>query len=506
MTQNRQPKSIDAADLPLSVDAAAATAAYVQLANQLQALIESRALPSGVKLPATRALARALAINRNTVVASFERLASLGWIEAYGRGGTVVSNLSRQIAATSRDRTGNRAARIAGGSGRAEPVGPGVVASFRGAKPSSRRVSTSSPASPPRFDFRLGSADPSPLPIEVWRRACREAGRQLPGAGYGDPTGEIELRTQVALYLGRTRAMRVDPAQVMITAGAGQAIERLAEVILRPKDRAAVEEPGYPRAVRALRRFGASLMAVPVDADGIDTSVLFAQKKTPKVIHLTPSHQYPTGARLSPARRHALIQWAANHDVVIIENDYDGEFRYGTAPLPALGALAGFDHIAYVGTFSKVLSPAIRLGFVVARPNLIGAMSAVVAQTRDAVSVVTQRIVTWLIRSGELERHIRRTRRSYASRRSTMLEALARIPQVEAVIGHAAGLHVVVQVRARTATRNLPTRLQRAGVLVDRVADFQSGAGTDSRLLLAYGHLTEAEIVTGLQVLGAALG
>src|SRR5262249_32231634 len=156
--------------------------------------------------------------------------------------------------------------------------------------------------------------------------------RHLPGADYGDPRGDAELRTQIALYVGRTRALRIDPAQVVIAAGAGQAIERIAEVILNPGDRAALEEPGYTRGARIFQRFGARLVPVPVDEEGIDTGPLFAAKQTPALLHLTPSHQYPLGARLNLARRHALIRWAREKEVLIIENDYDGEFRYGSVP------------------------------------------------------------------------------------------------------------------------------------------------------------------------------
>jgi GntR family transcriptional regulator/MocR family aminotransferase len=176
MTRNEQPKSIDPADLPLSLDAGQAMAGYLQLANQLQALIDSGALRVGTRLPATRELARTVGINRNTVVAAFERLAGLGLIDTRGRGGSVVAARSRQIderrGRVGKPKAGDAAMRPAN---RERPI-----------------------------NFRLGSADPSPLPLKVWRRACRDCGRYLPGADYGDPQGDVELRTQIALYLGRT--------------------------------------------------------------------------------------------------------------------------------------------------------------------------------------------------------------------------------------------------------------------------------------------------------------
>ena len=465
---------IDAADLPLAVSDDADSPRYLQLADQLQALIDSGTLRAGSKLPPSRELALALGLNRNTVVAAFERLKSFGLIETRGRGGSVVCNLVRQSAPTT-------------------------------SKPRLRGRHPEVPRSASPIDFRMGSADPSPLPLEVWRRACREAGRHLPGGDYGDPRGDAALRAEIALYLGRTRSMRVDPDQVMITAGSGRAIEKIAEVCLRRRDNAVVEEPGYPSAASIFQRSGARLIPVPVDEDGIDTEYLRAAKRPIRLIHVTPSHQYPLGGRLSSARRNALIQWARQRGTLIIENDYDGEFRYGAAPLPALASLAGFDHIAYVGTFSKVLSPAIRLGFVVTRADLIAAMAKLVAESRDSVSIVTQRIIAWLISSGELEKHVRRVRRSYAERRGTMLQALSEIPQIQSVIGQAAGLHVVVRLRAGLRLKKLAEQWARHGIVVDRVADFQLGGQSDDRVLMAYGHLTEADIVEGIRRFGAAV-
>lgn len=184
----------------------------------------------------------------------------------------------------------------------------------------------------------------------------------------------------------------------------------------------------------------------------------------------------------------------------------DRKADQGAAPAPkGLGSLAGFDHIAYVGTFSKVLSPAIRLGFVVTRADLIAAMAKLVAESRDSVSIVTQRIIAWLISSGELEKHVRRVRRSYAERRGTMLQALSEIPQIQSVTGQAAGLHVVVRLRAGFRLKRLAEQGERHGIVVDRVADFQLRRQSDDRVLMAYGHLTEADIVEGVRRFGAAI-
>lgn len=473
MGQNDQPMGIDAGDIPMSISPDSSAPLYLQLAEQLQALIESRALPAATKLPSTRALARAIGVNRNSVVAAFERLTNSGHLETHGRHGTLVSTLAS----------------------------PSRVALVRRAK----RVSAADDSTDSVTDFRLGSVDPNPLPINVWRRACREAGRQLPGSGYGDPQGEANLRAQIALYLGRTHAMHVEPSQVLITAGSGQAIERIAEIALPTSGLGAFEDPGYPRAADSFRRAGGRLLPIPVDEDGLDTEVLVRQRTPPRVIHVTPAHQYPLGARLSSSRRHALITWARKHGSLIIENDYDGEFRYDSPPLPALASLAGFDHVAYVGTFSKVLTPAIRLGFVVGNIRLIRSLAEVIDRTRESISIVTQRIMAWMIKSGELEKHIRRTRRHYRSRRMAMLRALGEVPEVICLSGQSAGLHVVVELQPEISARDICARLKRAGILVDRVSDFQFAKMDDKRLLMAYAHLPECEIVKGVRKLARAL-
>lgn len=480
MPRSEHPKSIEAVDLPLFISAADGQPGYEQLARQLKSLIVSRTLKVGSRLPSSRALAASLGVNRNTVVAAFESLANAGLVETRGRGGTVVSDLSERTA-------------------RRLPNAPTVRARSIAARSASRE------ASEPQTDFRVGFADPSPLPLEVWRRACREAGRYLPPASYGDPRGDLELRKQIVLYLGRTRAMRIDPDDVVITAGAGPAIERIAEAMLGKNDRAALEEPGYPRAAQAFRRQGARLVPVPVDEDGIDTRSLCSLKQTPKILHVTPSHQYPTGALLSLARRQSLLRWANDNKVLIVENDYDGEFRYVSPPLPVLAALSGLENVAYVGTFSKVLTPAIRLGFLIARTELIDTVIRFIRRARDPVSIVTQRIVCWLIKSGELEKHIRRTRRQYALRRAKILESLKAIPTVESVSGHAAGLHVVVKLRPGIPYASLLSRLRRSRIAMDTVADCCLTRHPEERLLLAYGHLSERQIVEGTKRLAAAI-
>lgn len=474
MRRNEQPIDIDAADLPLALTDDETTPKYLQLTKQLRALIDAGTLRAGTRLPSSRSLALALGVNRNTVVATFEQLTSLGLIETRGRAGSHVSDV-RRLAGRSSPTTKTR--------GRRENAAP-------------ERLT---------LDFRLGAADPSPLPLGVWRRACREAGRQLPDAGYGDPRGDAALRAQVAMYLARTRSLRVEPGQVLITAGASRAIERIAQVCLRKNDYAGVEEPGYPHATDIFRRLGGKLLSLSVDDDGVNTQALSTAKQRIRLVHVTPSHQYPLGGRLSAVRRAELIEWARRSDTLIIENDYDGEFRYGASPLPTLASTAGLDGIAYVGTFSKVLSPALRLGFVVSHTDRIEAMATRIARERDPVSIVSQRIVSWLIRSGELEKHIRRVRKHYATRRATLLSALGELTCVHSVTGHAAGLHVVVELRREFSRPTGWARFERCGVLVDRVADFQLGRKADDRLLLAYGHLTDDRILEGVRRFNAAV-
>ena len=329
-SRNRQPKTEAARatpdlDLPLVLDLGGAGAQYRQLAAQLRGAILEDRLASGARLPPSRVLAGALGVNRNVVVAAFELLVAEGLL-------------------VSRQRHGSFVARPA----LAEPV-------------TTAPLSDATPASPQldgqEVDCRLGATAVSPLPLAVWRRAWRTAARTLPHGDYGPPEGEWVLRQAIADYLRRVRTLRVSPGAVVVTAGATAALQALYSSVVEPGSLAILEEPGYPLAREYAGAAGAVTRPAPVDDEGLVVAGLPAAPPDGRAmtLHVTPSHQYPLGGAMSVPRRHALLEWARRTGALIVENDYDSEYRFGAPLLPALAALEPVPaQVAYVGTFSRV--------------------------------------------------------------------------------------------------------------------------------------------------------
>lgn len=335
-----------------------------------------------------------------------------------------------------------------------------------------------------------------PLPASVWRRAWRFAGTALPPADAGPAGGLPDLRAAIAAYLGRTRGLSVPPEAVVVTSGANAGLRLLTDVTLSPGDAAVVEEPGYPLMRHLIERRGARVVPVPVDEDGLRVDLL---SKGPLLVHVTPSHQYPLGGRLSVARRHALLSWARSHEALIVENDYDGEFRYGVAPLPALAALGG-ERVAYVGTFSKVLSPALRVGFLVVPPALGPALLHVLEREGERVTWPLQRALTFLLQEGHVDRHLRRMRREYTRKRDMLLRALSPLPAGVRLRGQAGGTHLLLE----DATGQLEAwgaELRRRCVEVQGVREFCAGKPPLSGLLVGFGALDDEALTRAGTVL-----
>jgi len=371
-----------------------------------EAILEGRLRP-GVRLPATRALARSLGVSRNTVVAAYDRLLAEGYVHVRGGAGTFVADV------LPRRRRGApeppaRDARLA--PAWREPAGPVM------GKP---RLAWS-------VDFRTGRPDVSSFPADVWQRlhggVLRAMARE--GADYGTAQGLPRLRTAIAQHVAFARAVACGEDDVIVTAGAQQAFELVARVLVTPgRTAVAVEDPGYPPLHAAMRAAGARLVPVPVDAEGLRVDRL---PPDVRLVCVTPSHQFPLGVALSARRRLALLEFSRTHGASVLEDDYDGEFRFAGAPLDALQTLDREAAVFYVGTFSKCLFPGLRLGFVVA-PRW--ARDALVHAKRLAdlhTPLLAQETLARFIEEGHLARHVRRMRRVYGERRARLLEAIAR--------------------------------------------------------------------------------
>jgi GntR family transcriptional regulator / MocR family aminotransferase len=442
-----------------------------------EAVLDGR-LRSGERLPPTRELARQLAVSRNTVALAYERLTAEGFLVGRVGAGTFVCATPPATAT-------------------APPVGAGVVPP----RPVWQHLASTEEANGPLpYDFSAGVPDAWRFPIEAWRRQVSRQLRDVVAAeaNYGDPAGLADLRAEIARHIGLARSVRVPPAQVLVTSGAQQALDLIARVLVEPGTRVAVEEPGYPPARELFTSFGARVAGVPVDGEGVDVAAIPAGTR---LVYTTPSHQFPLGPPMSLRRRTALLEWARRADAVVIEDDYDSEFRFADRPLEPLHSLDRGDRVLYVGSFSKTMLPMLRLGFLVAPLSLVPALAAAKRLTDRQTDVTTQGAMARFMADGLFVRHVRRSTREYAARRDRILAVLRHdfADRLE-VVPSTAGLHLAAWAHGDVAV--LVARAAAAGVKVEDMAGYYGfGAGRPG-LVIGYGGIELDRIDEGLRVLG----
>jgi GntR family transcriptional regulator/MocR family aminotransferase len=468
---------------------------HARLYAELRAAVLDGRLAPGARLPATRALAAELGVSRMVVVQAYERLIAEGYLEARVGSGTFVrAGLRVPLGAS------------AGAPGSA-PERPPLRLSAWGARARAAEIAPVSKGGH-RIDFRYGRPDPGAALLKAWRRAVRRAASRI-DTGYGDPRGNERLRQALASYLARSRGVRADADRILVCTGSQQALDMAGRVLLDPGDGAAIEEPHYQGTRRVLEAAGARLYPVATDDDGLVPASL-PDDASVRLVVVTPSHQFPSGGVLPLARRLALLDWARARNAVVVEDDYDGEFRYDAEPVEAIQALDVDQRVLYVGTFSKVLFPGLRLGYLVATPELADAFVRAKWLADRQSSPLEQEALAMLIEQGEFERHLRRCRQRYARRREALLEAVARhvAGRVRVrVQGAAAGLHVVLWFPELPAGRaaDVVAAAARRGVGVYPVTPYFLEPPDATGLVVGYAALTEMEIEEGVRRLALAL-
>jgi len=409
-----------------------ATGAGRRIYDLLRTQMANGTLPLGGRVPSTRALAAELGVSRTTVTAVYEQLAAEGFLlTAAGRAARVASTMTFS-------------ASVPVGRGR-RVVAPLSTFGRRVEKMVLSTLPNAANEQPTAVDFLYGAIATKDFPALSWKRAYLSALMSPPPRlYYAPPEGDAALRRALQGYLGRARGLHCDVEQILIVHGSQQAIDLCARVLLDADDAFVFEDPGYLMARRCFEATGARLVPVPVDAQGLDTERL-PRDAGIRLAYVTPSHQFPLGGTLPIGRRQALLRWARRQRAWLIEDDYDGEFRYGQRPIDALQAIDTEGRVIYVGTFSKALSPQMRLGYLVLPASLVGAFRQAKRLTDRHAPVLEQRVLASLIDSGTYERHVRRIRRENERRRAALLDAIARwMPVATRVEGSAAGLHVVV--------------------------------------------------------------
>jgi GntR family transcriptional regulator/MocR family aminotransferase len=472
-----------------------------QLYRALRAAVLNGRLRAGERLPSTRALARELGLSRNTVLLACEQLLSEGYAEARERAGTFVVEAlpgpGPAKRATRADADTARPPRLsAAGERLLEEVGPG-------------RASWNPWSELLPYDFRYGEPSYRELPLEIWarllgRRARRISARKL---AYQAPGGAAELREALSQYLARARGVVSSPERIVIVHGSQQAIDLTTRLLVDPGRRVVIEEPHYTGFSLCLRAAGAELVPVPVDEQGLVTSALEGIDDA-RLACVTPSHQYPTGAVMSLPRRLQLLEWARRTDCAVLEDDYDGEFRFDGKPIECLQSLDRHGRVIYAGTASKLLFPALRIGWVVAPETLAPHFLNAKALADTGTPSLEQLALADFISEGHLERHARRARTRAAARRAALLEALdAELGARAQVHGASAGLHVLLElrgVRAREVSR-LRAECKKRGVGVYSAAPFYTRPPARAELLLGYAALDEARIREGVRRLRRAV-
>ena len=468
----------------------------------LRAQVADGTLAPGARVPSTRSLAADLGVSRSTVTTAYEQLVAEGFlVTAAGRAARVAAPLAAGVAPGRLD------------APPAAPVPPLSAWGRRVEGMAGMALQASAPQEAAPIDFLYGAVASRDFPALAWRRVYQaELLRQQHRLYYAEPEGEPALRRALQGYLARARGLVCDAGQILIVHGTQQALDLCARLLLEAADTFVFEEPGYPMARQCFEAIGARPLPVAVDAQGLDTSRL-PRGDAVRLAYVTPSHQFPLGGVLPMARRVELLQWARQHGAWIVEDDYDGEFRYGQRPIDALQAMDTDGRVLYIGTFSKALSPQLRLGYLVLPAALVPVFRQARRLADRHAPVIEQRVLASLMESGAYERHIRRLRRAHERRRVALLEAIARyLPASAQVAGTAAGLHVVLWLPSvpQQYEAQLVAAARAAGVGVYPVTPLFAGPQMPPQprpagLTLGYASLSEDDIQLGIRTLAAVV-
>ena len=483
--------------LPLvAVDRTSPKPLYRQIYEGYRDAIVDRRLEAGRQLPSTRGLADELRISRLPVLNAFEQLKEEGYFETrIGSGTFVAGSLPDELLRSARATPAPEATLVQGRRAvgrRARALPPERVApwftSCRGA-------------------FSVGQPPVDGFSVKIWSRLVARHSRNLDvGFHYSSPMGFASLREAVAEYLRTSRAVRCEPEQIMIVSGSQQALDLASRTLLDPGNPVWVEEPGYFGARGALNLAGARLIPVPVDGEGMDISVGMARCPRARAVFVTPSHQFPLGVTMSATRRLKLLDWARRSGAWVIEDDYDSEFRYGNLPIGALQGLDRDARVIYIGTFSKILFPGLRLGYIVMPADLVEDFIKIRRAMDMFSSTFHQAVLADFIREGHFGRHIRRARLSCRERRSALVDAIREeLGDTLHVVGDEAGMYLTAILPRGARDRKISEHAARSGLWAAPLSDCYLGKVRRQGLLLGFGGISVEEIEVGVRRLRNAI-
>jgi len=476
-----------------------------QVFRALCQAILSGTLGAQARLPPSRALAAELGVSRNTVVLAYEQLLAEGYVQARVGSGTYVAT---ELPESARGLIAGDPPAVVRPLAAAAPRVSRYAQRLVAIMDEARLVWTPRARSMP-YDFRYARPSYEDFPHEAWcrvlaRRARRASVRAL---DYGSPAGALELREAIAAYLARARGVACDAEQIVVVNGSQQALDLCARVVLDPGDGVIVEEPGYPAARAVFAALGARVRPCAVDHAGIDVGAR-PFRSAARLAYVTPAHQFPTGATMPLARRLELLAWARRADAFVLEDDYDSEYRYHGRPVQALAGLDRDGRVLYAGTFSKLLFPALRLGFLVPPPALVDAFRRAKGAADTGSPTLLQLALADFLAGGHFERHLRRSRLRHAALRRVMLESVAEhLGDAVEVAGADAGLHVLLWLRdAEPAdVERLRRRAAELGVGIYPTTPFYAGGAPRAGIILGWASLGPRAIREGIRLLGTVL-
>lgn len=479
---------------------------YEQLYRSIRQAILGGELKPGNRLESTRALARNAKVSRNVAIAAYDQLMAEGYIESRrGAGSFVAQTLPDRnlgggppLAPSEADPEYRRTFRPSEWSRRLEQSAGGRRLNWAIRRPTSS------------IEFRYGSPNYGDFPHTVWNRIVqrRQSGATIHQLDYGPPEGESGLREALAAYLRQSRGVICQADQLLIVNGSQQGLDLVTRVLIDPGDTVVVEEPHYAGARWILESAGARLKAIKVDDAGLDVDRLGKAAPEARLAVVTPSHQFPSGGVMTPGRRRKLLEWAVSADAMILEDDYDSEFRYDGLPHEALQAGDREGRVIYSGTFSKVMFPSLRLGYLVLPPELVRPLTLAKATTDTGTSTLQQAALAEFMTEGHFERHLRRMRSRHGRRREILLESIgAEMGGRVEIQGANAGLHVLMRVPGvpREQVRALTERAREQGVGVHSSLPFYLKPPPVAELILGYGALQERDIREGIRRLAGVI-
>jgi len=455
------------------------TPLYIQLYSYIRGGIEGGTLPAGEALPSIRQLAQHLGISKNTVESAYGQLVAEGYLQNRERAGYLILPLEH-------------------------PHTPAPLRSKLSRKPAGWQEGPSPAIS---YDFHYGDIAFDRFPHSTWKTCVTEAlaADHAKVLGYGDRLGHPGLREEIAEYVYQSRGVICDAEQIIISAGTQHLMSVLVQLLQLHREKIAMEEPGYSGVKSVLRNLGCSLIPVEVESDGIDLSSLGAAKDA-KLVYVTPSHQFPLGMVMPIQKRYRLLQWAAEHDSYILEDDYDSEFRYSSEPIPALKALDSHNRVIYMGTFSKSFLPSARLSYAILPYSLLDACSQRLSFISPSVSPLIQEAIWLFMKRGHFARHLRRMRRIYQSRHKALTDAIREVFGDKCgIIGDSSGMHLLLDMKGRQATELIPLA-ERFGCRVYPPGKHWNNPQDcpASYMMLGFGGLDERQLQEGVRQLGRA--